>query len=51
MLYALFMFAILVVMGAMWRGHRATVPLFMLTLVIVAIFLASDMTIPPTLSF
>lgn len=51
MLYALFMLAVLVVLGTMWRGHRMTVPLFLLTLAIVAGFLISDMTTPLILSF
>lgn len=50
-LYALFMLAILVVLGTMWLGHRMTVPLFLLTLAVVAGFLISDMTTPLTLSF
>lgn len=51
MLYALFMLAILIVLGVMWFGHRLTVPLLLLTLAIVAGFLISDMTTPLTLSF
>ncbi len=51
MLYALFMLAVLVVLGTMWLGHRLTVPLFLLTLAVVAGFLISDMTTPLTLSF
>lgn len=51
MVYALFMFAVLVVLGAMWRGQRATVPLFLVTLIAIAAFLASDMTTPLSLSF
>ncbi len=51
MLYALFMLAILIVLGTMWRGHRLTVPLFLVTLAMVAGFLISDMTSPLTLSF
>ena len=51
MLYALFMAAILIVLGAMWCGARATVPLFLVTLALLAAFLVSDMTTPLTLSF
>ena len=51
MVYALFMLAILIVLGAMWRGHRLTVPLFLVTLAAVGAFLVSDMTTPLTLSF
>lgn len=51
MLYAAFMFAILIVLGAMWWGYRASVPLFLLTLVALAAFLVSDMTTPLRLSF
>lgn len=51
MVYALFMLAVLIVLGAMWFGHRLTVPLFLLTLAIIAGFLISDMTSPLTLSF
>ncbi|HEY6832892.1 MAG TPA: hypothetical protein VI251_10420 [Pseudolabrys sp.] len=51
MVYALFMLAILIVLGAMWRRHRAAVPLLLVTLVLVVAFLVSDMTTPLTLSF
>lgn len=51
MLYALFMLAILIVLGTMWLGYRASVPLFLLTLAAVAAFLVSDMTTPLILSF
>lgn len=51
MLYALFMLAILVVLGAMWWGSRATMPLFLLTLLVAAAYLVSDMTTPLRLSF
>lgn len=51
MLYAAFMLAILIVLGAMWFGSRATVPLFLLTLIAAAAFLVSDMTTPLRLSF
>lgn len=51
MIYALFMLAILIVLGTMWMGHRLTVPLFLLTLAAIAGFLISDMTTPLTLSF
>lgn len=51
MLYALFMVAILVVLGTMWRGHRVAIPLFLITLATVAVFLVSDMTTALTLSF
>lgn len=51
MIYALFMLAVLIVLGTMWRGHRLTVPLFLVTLLAVSAFLVSDMTTPLTLSF
>lgn len=51
MLYAAFMFAILIVLGAMWRGMRASVPMFLLTLAATAVYLVSDMTTPLGLSF
>lgn len=51
MLYAAFMLAILIVLAAMWWGLRASVPLFLLTLVAAAAFLVSDMTTPLQLSF
>ena len=51
MIYALFMLAILIVLGTMWRGHRLAVPLFLVTLAAVVAFLVSDMTSPLTLSF
>ncbi len=51
MLYALFMAAILIVLAAMWRGYRVSVPLFLLTLLAVTVYLVSDMTTPIRLSF
>jgi hypothetical protein len=50
-LYALFMLAILAALYAFWRGHRFALPSFLATLVVLALFLASDMTSPLTLSF
>jgi len=51
MLYAIFMAAILVVLGAMWRGHRAAMPLFLATVAVTTVYLIADMTSPLTLSF
>ncbi len=51
MLYAVFMLAILIVLGLMWRGFRVSVPMFLVTLAAVAVYLVSDMTTPLTLSF
>jgi MFS superfamily sulfate permease-like transporter len=50
-LYALFMLAVLAVLYAFWREHRLALPSFLVTLVVLALFLASDMTSPLTLSF
>lgn len=51
MIYALFMLAILIVLGTMWRGHRLSVPLFLITLAALTGFLVGDMTTPLRLSF
>jgi hypothetical protein len=50
-IYALFMLAVFVVLGAMWRRHWLALPLFLATLAIVSVFLVHDMTTPLTLSF
>ena len=51
MLYAVFMLAVLIVLGAMWRGLIASVPIFLLSLAAMAAYLVSDMTTPLSLSF
>lgn len=51
MLYAAFMGAVLIVLAALWRGSRASLPLFIATLAAVAVYLVSDMTTPLSLSF
>lgn len=51
MIYALFMLAVLAVLGAMWWRHWLTLPLFLAALAIVSVFLVHDMTTPLTLSF
>jgi len=50
-IYALFTFAVLVVLGALWRRHWLALPLFLVTLAAASAFLVSDMTTPLTLSF
>lgn len=51
MIYAIFMLAVLIVLGAVWRRHRLALPLFLALLISLSAFLVSDMTTPLTLSF
>ncbi len=51
MIYALFMLAILIVLGAIWRRQRLAVPLFVVTLAVLSSFLAQFWVAPLTLSF
>lgn len=50
-LYALFMLAVLIVLLAIWRGHRVALPMLLATLAVLSAFLVSDMTTPLTLNF
>jgi hypothetical protein len=50
-IYALFMLAVLIVLGALWRRHWLALPLFLVTLAAASTFLVSDMTTPLSLSF
>jgi len=51
MIYAIFMAFVVLTLVAGWRRHASEVPLFILTIVLVAAHLAADMTTALTLSF
>jgi len=51
MVYALFMALVLLTLAAIWRRHMLQLPLFLLTVAVVLLRVAADMTSPLTLSF
>lgn len=51
MVYAIFMLLVLATLAAQWRGARVQLPLYLVTVIAVALFLLSEMTTPLRLSF
>jgi hypothetical protein len=51
MVYAIFMLLTLMTLAANWLRHPLQLPLFIVTVVWMAVHLALDMTTPLTLSF